>query len=282
MAKKENDVITGTEKEFMDRFNKLTMRRSDWQVWSDLMAVMACSIANIFDPNTDRKTKREEEYSSCMERLEDEEIPAQMLAVVTNALENNPEQDFLGQMFMNLNLGSHWKGQFFTPFHVSQMMAQINLPEDTVKKEIENRGWISVNDPACGAGSMLIAAASVLKKNGINYQQNVAIIANDIDRVAAQMCYIQLSILGCPGYVVVADTLTDPVTGSVLFPEEKTTQEFWYTPMWWCSEAWTLRRLSYVMDALTCKNKEEHYKFYFDFGDVSNSQLMDDDYKKAV
>ena len=46
------------------------------------------------------------------------------------------------------------------------------------------------------------------------------------------MCYIQLSLLGCAGYVVVGDTLSNPIEGDVLFPDEKEGQEFWYTPFW--------------------------------------------------
>lgn len=69
-----------------------------------------------------------------------------------------------------------------------------------------------------------------------------AFVGNDIDRVAAQMCYIQLSLLGCPGYIAVTDTLTNPITGPVIQPNEKPDQEFWFMPMYW-SDPWTMRRL---------------------------------------
>ena len=54
--------------------------------------------------------------------------------------------------------------------------------------------------------------------------------ANDVDRVVAQMCYIQLSLLGCPGWVAVANTISNPVCGDPLMPDERPGQEFWYTP----------------------------------------------------
>lgn len=65
--------------------------------------------------------------------------------------------------------------------------------------------------------------------------------ANDIDRVVAQMCYIQLSLLGCAGWVAVANTISDPVTGDPLMPDEKPGQEFWYTPFYF-REEWSMRR----------------------------------------
>lgn len=67
-----------------------------------------------------------------------------------------------------------------------------------------------MNDAACGAGAMLIAFANVAKKHGINYQKQVLFIAQDIDRTAAMMCYIQLSLLGCPAIVAVGDSLAKP------------------------------------------------------------------------
>jgi len=240
--KQKEENIQGTEKEFIDLFKELTTSRSDWQVWSDLMAVMACTLSNVLDTDEKRKADREKEYTDSIARLGGVEIPAKVFTVVTQALERNPDHDFLGRLYMNLSLGSHWKGQFFTPFTISHLMAEIDLSDGIAQDQINRHGWASVEDPSCGAGCTLIAAASAFRKQKINYQQHVIFVGQDIDRVAAQMCYIQLSLLGCPGYIVVADTLTNPLCGSVLAPHEKDEQEFWYTPMWW-SDTWTYRRL---------------------------------------
>ena len=108
---------------------------------------------------------------------------------------------------MSLELGNHWKGQFFTPYDVCRCMAELTIHDNMQK--LQNKEWVSVNDPACGAGATLIAAANTFRRKGFNYQTQVLFVANDIDRVTAQMCFIQLSLLGCPGYVAVANTLSD-------------------------------------------------------------------------
>ena len=41
------------------------------------------------------------------------------------ALDQNQEQDFLGKMFMRLDLGNRSAGQFFTPYHVCELMAEV-------------------------------------------------------------------------------------------------------------------------------------------------------------
>ena len=91
------------------------------------MKAWACSISNATDRNPEHFDRREKEYSQCIERLGGVEIPARLLSVVTLALEADPNQDFLGRIYMNLDLGSHWHGQFFTPYDVCVMMARITI-----------------------------------------------------------------------------------------------------------------------------------------------------------
>ena len=137
---KHSEAIQGTEKEFLDEFQKLCYSRSSWQVWADLMAAMACSISNVADRSPEHYESREKEYAQCIERLGSVEVPAKMLAIIVEALERNPEQDFLGAMYMQLNLGNHWKGQFFTPYCVCKMMSEITCED--VDSHIEKQGYL--------------------------------------------------------------------------------------------------------------------------------------------
>ena len=259
------------EKEFLKGFQRLCRVRSSWEVWQCLMSAWACAISNAFDKSENHYQAREEEYAQSIRKLGDSiEVPAQLLAIVTQALELNPDQDFLGKLYMNLELGSHWKGQFFTPYNICRMMAGMQIGEKAVQ-EVDDKGWISICDPACGAGATLVAAANELRAKGINYQTRCCFIGQDVDRVVAQMCYIQLSLLGCPGYVMVANTLSDPLTGPVLWPEEKRgrrnepDQELWFTPMW-ASEVWNMRRKCYLMDHILMRGQErEPVQFLFRF-----------------
>ena len=44
------------------------------------------------------------------------------------------EQDFLGELFMALDMGNEWRGQFFTPYSVCSLMAAITLTENILYK----------------------------------------------------------------------------------------------------------------------------------------------------
>lgn len=268
MAKaKPSEIIRGTEKEFMDVFGRLCYSRSAWQVWADLISAIACSISNAVD-RAGHFEAREKEYAQCIKRLGSVEAPAKILSIIVMALENEPEQDFLGKMYMGLNLGNHWKGQFFTPYSVCRMMSEIAIGD--ADRQIEERGYISICDPACGAGATLIAAANTLKSSRYNFQSHVLFAGQDVDRVVSQMCYIQLSLLGCAGYICVGNTITNPLTGLALFPRESKGQEIWYMPMFY-SDIWQWRKMFRLMDGI-CENVDtkktagkERFYMFFDF-----------------
>lgn len=265
---KKSEIIQGTEKEFMEVFKQLCSSRSSWQVWADLMSAIACCLSNVLDRAPKHYEYREKEYEQCIKRLGSVEAPAKILAIITMALENNPEQDFLGKMYMSLNLGNHWKGQYFTPYNVCKAMSEMTC--GNLDDQIEKSGYISVCDPACGAGATLIAAVNSMKRSKYNFQNHVLFVGQDIDRITGMMCYIQLSLLGCAGYVCIGNTITNPLTGPVLFPQEKEGQELWMTPMFY-TPVWETRRVIQMLkinktsEIATIKKTEEKEQFIYFF-----------------
>ena len=135
---------------------------------------------------------------------------ADMFSILVMALEDNSEQDFLGELYMCLGLGSDHAGQFFTPYHLCEFMSAVTTPAEEFQQKIGDRGWVAVCDPTCGAGALLVAFANECRKKGINYQTDVLFVAQDIDYIVGMMCYLQMSLLGMPGYVVIGDTLASP------------------------------------------------------------------------
>lgn len=54
---------------------------------------------------------------------------------------------------------------------------------------------------------MIIAAAKVLKEQGIDYQRIMKVTAQDLDWKGVYMTYVQLSLLGISATVIQGDTL---------------------------------------------------------------------------
>ena len=216
----------------------MTNRYRAWDVWRDFITMFACSLSNPLDK--EHRDKREALYLEIIKKYnkQEQELFPELAAQTVLALEENPEQDFLGSIFMSLNLGNESNGQFFTPYHVCELMAEVTM-DNTVQK-VEQDGYISINDPCCGAGATLIAAIHAarkrLEKANLNYQNHVLIVAQDVDSTVALMCYIQLSLLGVAGMIKIGNSLTEPITN------KDSTENYWFTPMYF-SPIWTARRL---------------------------------------
>lgn len=90
--------------------------------------------------------------------------------------------DFFGFLFMSLELGDVWKGQFFMFYEVSYLMVVINMG-DCVLVEIEKKGFIIFCDLCVGGGVMVIVVVYVLQDVKINYQQYMYVVVVDIDIV---------------------------------------------------------------------------------------------------
>lgn len=236
------------QKAFVKAFNTICQWNSPWERWNDMVTLFSIEIANTVDAV--HREKRNETYAAIARRYRPEEFRrfADLFAELTLALDRNPFQDFLGSMYMELELGSKAHGQCFTPYGVCQCMANMAMPEEHVKLQLEKSGWISVNDCACGAGATLIAAAERLFQIGINYQRQALFVAQDLDHAVAMMCYIQLSMIGCAGRVRIGDTLLDPDCGDILLGDGKSAT--WYTPMLYLSDIWRGRLTARFLDRM--------------------------------
>lgn len=196
-------------------FNELSVRHNSWTTFSDFLEVASISIRNSL--NIINIEKYENRYKEVMRKYNDREIEIfpKILGELIISMEEEPG-DVLGELFMELELGNKWKGQFFTPFSICKLSAEI-IFDDSIIKE---KGFITLNEPACGGGAMIIAFYQVMKNRGYNPRTQLKVICQDLDVKSVYMSYIQLSLLGIPAVVYHGNTL------SLEMYEE------WKTPMW--------------------------------------------------
>ena len=213
-------VRTAESKELVKMIEDLGQRHSCWQVFSDFVTMMAVSISNAVDPT--HREKREEIYKEAAGRYsaaELDQFPVMFAALVEQAetaMHQEGPRDILGELFHALELHNKYKGQFFTPQSIADAMAQISITPDHV--ELAEKGHITMCEPTCGSGVMVLAAARVMLKAGLNPSQQVVVLASDLDFKCTCMAYVQLSLYGIPAVVEHANTLTCEVYSR------------WYTP----------------------------------------------------
>ena len=196
--------------------HQLSYRHSTPKVFADFVEMSAIALSNA--THKTQYEPREKRYLEIVKHYNPEELKEfpNLLNTLVNHMEETP-QDVLGEVFHALELHNERKGQFFTPFPICRMMAKMIVGDSP--QEISNQhGFITISEPACGTGAMIIAAAQELKDNGINYQQAVHVTAVDLDLTCVHAAYVQFSLLHIPAVVVHGNSLS--------------LEEFshWYTP----------------------------------------------------
>ena len=102
------------QKNFLKIFNGLTGKHSRWEIWEDFVTLTAIEISNSTDKvNATERTKMYQTIISKYSAKERDGM-AEMLAEVVMGMEQNPDQDFLGSLYLMCELGNDHAGQFFT------------------------------------------------------------------------------------------------------------------------------------------------------------------------
>lgn len=200
-------------KEIIKQFKELASNKDLWQVYKDFLEVVAISISNACDIG--QAKEREKRYMDIAKTYTPEQLNeiSKIMALVVLELDKEP-RDILGRIFMELGLGNKWTGQVFTPLNLADLLATLAFKED----EIEEKGYMTVTDPAVGGGVTIIGLVRAMIEQGYNPQKQLLVICGDLDIKAVHMTYIQLSLLGIPAIVKNQDALT------------LETMSIWYTP----------------------------------------------------
>lgn len=195
--------VDAARKQFIRLFNDTARYLRRWDVFCDFITLAAneLDLARIFTQESIGRSRK------ICERYEADDIKRmhELFILMMCALDAK-FHDFLGAIFMELELGSDGMGQYFTPYSVQSMMARMMMPgvKDTIRRE----GFVTVSDPASGAAGMIIAYAECLLDAGYDHSNHMFGSCIDIDPIAADMAFVQLSLLGIPAEVITGNTLT--------------------------------------------------------------------------
>lgn len=130
--------------------------------------------------------------------------------IMKEMIEARPWYDAFGDLFMSIvgQKAAQYKGQFFTPEHI----CDLTIGPSTAEKEPEFvcNGFgkrITVSDPTCGSGRMLLAAHAIFIENNM---KPAYYVGEDVDHICCKMTAINLMMHGCFGEVVCHNSLTEP------------------------------------------------------------------------
>ncbi len=202
--------------EIIKIIEKMAWRYDKDRFISDVFECGAIAVSNRVDWNEAKK--REERYEKILAAYDDDgkkaisEVFGKIFALLSSVVyEDGVFADYLGDLFMRCGAGNKYNGQFFTPYHVSQAMAKCGIAEDLILEKKRTDGILSMNDPCCGGGGLMIAGLEVLHGAGLNYARNCYIECSDIDARCVYMTYLQLALAGASAVVKHQDAISQQV-----------------------------------------------------------------------
>lgn len=197
---------------FQKAFRGIARHKHRYDVFKDFIFMSAITLHNAIN----MEQGREDEYLKIIATYgkEDQHTFPQLFALLVEMLDTEP-RDVLGPLYMNLEIANKDQGQFFTPSSVSEMMARMTYGPELQNLKVP---FITLSEPASGAGGMVLSFVKAMIENGHNPSERLWVQCIDIDRLAALMCYIQLSLWNVPAEIIVGDTLRLEF------------RETWYTP----------------------------------------------------
>jgi len=171
--------------------------RSD-DVFRAFTRLIACAVAN---------GTREAEYLEEINRWKPEQVQHFIgaFAALVTEMETKPFEDVLGFYYIeeaSSKSGQKWAGEFYTPPEVCKMCAQI-----TLGNEPPAHRPITLLEPCCGAGGMVLAFADALKKQDVS-PLDMRATCIDINAVACDMCFFNLTMWGIPATVIHGNALS--------------------------------------------------------------------------
>lgn len=202
-------------KEIIRILDHYSYRKSRIDVFKDACEYNALTLACLFDPfkKQERNNRRKEILDSYtgQDKSTFETICNKITEILSNML--NCFDDYLGDIYMNIQAGNKRLGQTFTPYHLAKMMALIQVPRKPTQDKVH-----TILDPCCGSGVFTIGLSDVLTDYAFNYAQYAVVITSDIDIACVHMAYLQISYCGMPAVIQHKNALTNECWDSFVTP----------------------------------------------------------------
>ncbi len=175
-------------------------------IFSDFVVMFAIAIKN----SLNYEQEDEDIYLQIIKKYDKSETKI-FVKLVTELIEIFLQQrrdeviDVLGEIYQKIGINSKELNQYFTPMNVAKAMSHVTL--DNLANE--DKEFITISDPTCGSGVMLLSVVDYMIENKMDYTQKILVVGQDIDLVCFCMTYIQLSLWNIPGVVVLGNSLVN-------------------------------------------------------------------------
>lgn len=185
-------------RDFRKILDRISHRHGNHRVFAAFTRCAACALA---------AQTREAEYLEEAKQWEtaDLDLFGEALGALVLEMEARPFEDILGGCYVEFALsqkGQEWNGEFHTPKNVCDLIARMMLGD---AESLPAQGPITVCEPACGTGAMILSVAQVCPPEA---RRRLRVTAIDINRTACDMAFINTTLWGIPTRVIHGNSLS--------------------------------------------------------------------------
>lgn len=184
--------------DFRKILDSISRRHDTHRVFDAFIRFAACALA---------ARTREPEYLEEAKRWEKPELElfGNALGALVLEMQTRPFEDILGSHYLDCAMstkGQQWNGEFHTPKTVCDLMARMTLGEI---ESLPADGPITVCEPACGAGAMILSLAQACTPE---VRHRLRVTAIDINRAACDMAFVNTTLWGIPARIIHGNSLS--------------------------------------------------------------------------
>jgi hypothetical protein len=192
---------------FVKRITALDHEKSVYDKFRDFCEMGFCAYAKLTAPTPERAQELEDRYMQIVDTYRDKDTVRaypELLVLAATAIQQGC--DFLGSVATEMEVLNARIGQFFTLYDVARMMAMMSLHD--AASLIEANDFLTLQEPASGAGGMVLAAADTVAQQGFDPGLHMLVNAIDVSPLCFHMTFLQLSLRGVPALVEHGNTLS--------------------------------------------------------------------------
>lgn len=185
--------------DFRQILERLVHGHDTHRVFDAFVRFAACALA---------AQTREAEYLEEARRWQKPELElfAEAFDTLVREMESKPFEDIIGGYYMEFALsskGQQWNGEYHTPKPICDMMAKMTIGD---MESLPAEGPITVCEPACGAGAMILSVGEVCSPE---VRRRLRVTAIDINRTACDMAFINTTLWGIPTRIIHGNSLSN-------------------------------------------------------------------------
>lgn len=259
------------KKEMTKLLNGFTPKYFIRNVFTDFIEMSGIALYNVYALDSDL----EERFNKIKKKYTPEEFKnfPKLLGLTflgIKAASENRFVDFLGDVYMQLDLGDESKDQYFTPIQISRLMADLTTTNESIKEKISEKSFVSVLEPTCGSGVNILGFAQKVTDSGYDIKRQMCAVGCDIDLTCVLMCYIQCELYGIPAKILYGNSVSNQY------------QSAWRTSTW-CAYDFESRIRSIPEEKIKTIDDDEEKTIVIDPADIApvlmSSSQMDNQQK---